>query len=126
MGIAPPSRGTNYDVTFIIDHLNSYKEDTYEDPEEGSTPLIDLYIDELEAYKKVRTFRMGNCPLKLWIERTHKLPPCPKSHEFTCVLQKQVLPLNEFSAWKGHLISNIHCCLSYKTAGTIVFTNQNL
>ena len=45
MGIAPPARGTNDDILFIIDHLNSDEEDADEDPEEGSTPLIDQYKD---------------------------------------------------------------------------------
>ena len=31
VGIAPPSRGTNYYISSIIDHLNDDEEDVYEE-----------------------------------------------------------------------------------------------
>ena len=43
VGIAPPARGTNDAISFIIDHLNADEEDADEETEEGTTPLIDQY-----------------------------------------------------------------------------------
>ena len=57
VGIALPVKGNNDDIAFIIDNHNDDKEDADEEPEEGSMPLVDQYIDELEAYKKLKNLK---------------------------------------------------------------------
>ena len=64
MGISPPDRGTNDDISFIIYHPSAGEEDADEGPEEVSTPLIDQYRDEIESYKKLQKLTIGNFPLK--------------------------------------------------------------
>jgi hypothetical protein len=75
VAIAPPARGTNDDISFIMDHLNADEEDVDEEAEEVTTPLIDQCRNELEAYKRLpKLTMMGNCPLEWWKERIHKFP----------------------------------------------------